>query len=131
MSNRAVKLALKFAIKKTRDAALIQNIYTRHQRLRKKHLPDNKLVQFIAECYLLNLIPLKSLTTCVEITKGRTKVQSLLEINPQNISHLTKLDQASIYMLQVTFLKNTLKNILSTQNNYEIQSYRMLLNKYL
>jgi hypothetical protein len=131
MNNRAIRLALKAAVKKTKKTAMLQNTYTRYQRLKQKQLPDNKLVQFICECYLLNMIPLKSVTTCVDITRGKTKVQSLLEITPQDINKLTKLDQASIYLLQVTFLKNTLKNILSTQNNTEFQNYRVLLNKYL
>ena len=131
MSSRAVKLAFKSAIKKTSKTALLSNTHTRYQRLKNKQLPDNKLIQFLCESYLLNLIPLKSLTTCVEITKGKTKVQALLEIKPQDITHLTRLDQASIYLLQVTFLKNTVKNILNSQNNSEIQDYRRLLNKYL
>jgi hypothetical protein len=128
--NKAVKKALKTSLINS-NKSLYQNIHTRYQRLKTKTLPDNNLIEFLVKAYLQNTIALKSLSTCVDLIGNKTKAESILSITQDQISSLTRLDQASIYLLQVTFLKNTLKSVLNNCNYSEIKSYQRVLNKVL
>jgi len=130
MKSKAKTQALKAALIKSSQAQY-QIIHSRYQRLKTKALPDNKLFHFLIESYLLNLISLKSLTTCANILESKTKVQAILEINNQLLTQLSTKDQVSILKLQNKFLKNCIKNILSYQNHEEIEKSKRILNKYL